>query len=80
MGLGRVWYGAKYSHGVWERFAHICGNRFFFDKIVSHTWGMVLWAASEFGDCDSESGSQNEGGSDHEGGSQNGDGRSQPSG
>ena len=22
MALGRVWYGAKYSHGVWERFAH----------------------------------------------------------
>ena len=22
MGLGRVWYGAKYCHGLWERFAH----------------------------------------------------------
>ena len=22
MALGGVWYGAKYSHGVWERFAH----------------------------------------------------------
>ena len=22
MALGMVWYGAKYSHGVWEQFAH----------------------------------------------------------
>ena len=22
MALGMVWYDAKYSHGVWERFAH----------------------------------------------------------
>ena len=22
MAVGRVWYGAKYSYGVWERFAH----------------------------------------------------------
>ena len=22
MGLGRVWYGAKYSHKVWVQFAH----------------------------------------------------------
>ena len=23
MALGRVWYGAKYSQRVWERFAHL---------------------------------------------------------
>ena len=33
MALGRVWYGAKYSHGVWERFAHIFGNLIFGAKI-----------------------------------------------
>ena len=22
MALGMVWYGAKYSHGVWKQFAH----------------------------------------------------------
>ena len=27
MAVGRVWYGAKYSYGVWERFAHQ-GNTF----------------------------------------------------
>ena len=26
MALGRLWYGAKYSHGVWERFAHHSDN------------------------------------------------------
>ena len=26
MALGMVWYGAKYSHGVWERFAHHSEN------------------------------------------------------
>ena len=26
MGVGRVWYGAKYSHGVWEQFAHHSEN------------------------------------------------------
>ena len=29
MALGRVWYGAKYSHGVWERFAHTFEKSFF---------------------------------------------------
>ena len=29
MALGRVWYGAKYSQRVWERFAHIFGKLFF---------------------------------------------------
>ena len=33
MGLGRVWYGAKYSHGVWERVVHILGKSFWFAKI-----------------------------------------------
>ena len=27
MAVGRVWYGAKYSYGVWERFARQ-GNNF----------------------------------------------------
>ena len=34
MGLGRVWYGAKYSHGVWERFAHRFES---FDKSKKYT-------------------------------------------
>ena len=28
MALGMVWYGAKYSHGVWERFAHTFDKSF----------------------------------------------------
>ena len=26
MAVGMVWYGAKYSHGVWEQFAHTFGT------------------------------------------------------
>ena len=29
MALGRVWYGAKYSQRVWERFAHTFEKSFF---------------------------------------------------
>ena len=36
MAIGRVWYGAKYSHRVWERFAHICGNLYFSIKLPEH--------------------------------------------
>ena len=28
MALGMAWYGAKYSHGVWERFAHTFDKSF----------------------------------------------------
>ena len=31
MAVGMVWYGAKYSHGVWERFAHTF-DKSLFDK------------------------------------------------
>ena len=34
MALGMVWYGAKYSHGVWERFAHAFGKSDFLQKSV----------------------------------------------
>ena len=30
--FGRVWYGAKYSHRVWERFAHTFEKSFFLLK------------------------------------------------
>ena len=30
--LGRVWYGAKYSHRVWGQFAHTF-EKYFFAKI-----------------------------------------------
>ena len=33
MALGMVWYGAKYSHGVWEQFAHTFGKSDFLLKM-----------------------------------------------
>ena len=43
MGLGMVWYGAKYSHGVWERFAHRFENFKKYEKYQlyqSPFWGV----------------------------------------
>ena len=33
--FGRVWYGAKYSHRVWEQFAHTFEKYFFLLKSIS---------------------------------------------
>ena len=31
--FGRIWYGAEYSHRVWEEFAHTFEKSYFFAKI-----------------------------------------------
>ena len=47
MALGMVWYGAKYSHGVWEQFVHTFGKSvFLLNKCVS---GILYLFTSVFG-------------------------------
>ena len=50
MALGRVWYGAKYSHRVWERFAHTFEKSFFSLKSRSVNYvfchpALAFWGA-----------------------------------
>ena len=67
MGLGRVWYGAKYSHGVWEQFAHHFENFKKSEKIrefqeilggrhEGYLGAVVLGILSHDGPCASHSG------------------------
>ena len=51
MELGRVWYGAKYSHGVWERFAHVFGKSFFSLKSRSVNYFFCHPALAFWGVC-----------------------------
>ena len=40
MALGRVWYGAKYSHRVWQRFAHRFESLKKYQLYQSPFWGV----------------------------------------
>ena len=42
MALGMVWYGAKYSRGVWERFAHTFNKSDFLLKSVFWVYYICL--------------------------------------